>query len=35
VAIDWTGRNLSLKLRDKQGALVRQTSVSFDSLGIQ
>ena len=35
VAIDWTGRNLSLKLRDKQGALVRETSASFESLGIK
>jgi len=35
VAIDWAGRKLSLKLRDKQGALVRETSESFDTLGIQ
>lgn len=34
VAIDWTGRRLSLKLRDNKGALVRETSASFDDLGL-
>lgn len=34
VAIDWARRTLSLKLRDNRGALVRQTSVRFDDLGL-
>lgn len=34
VAIDWAGRRLSLKLRDNGGALVRETSASFDDLGL-
>ena len=34
VAIDWQARRLSLMLRNNQGALVRQTSASFDELGL-
>ena len=34
VGIDWSGRRLSLKLRDNAGALVRETSASFDELGL-
>ena len=34
VAIDWAGRRLALKLRDKNGVLVRETSASFKDLGL-
>ena len=34
VAIDWAGRRIALKLRDNKGVLVRETSASFDDLGL-
>ena len=34
VTIDWQGRMLELKIRDNAGNLVRETSVSFDDLGL-
>lgn len=34
VAIDWTRRRLSLKMRDKNGLLVQETSASFEELGL-
>ena len=35
VAIDWDNRRLSLKIRDNQGALVRETSAGFSDLGLK
>lgn len=34
VAIDWQGKRVALKLRDKTGRLVRETSAGFEDLGL-